>query len=164
MTEQPGVAVPATAVAIIATEVRGYGHRRLETGGFLLLPRDTATVSTVAFAGAPGIVRRHNLFQISERALDRLFIFADDHDLQIPVQFHSHELGAFLSRTDAEHGLRVEGFTSVVIPTYSAPPVEISQWGWWCFTTGAWVSAVVPQIGHGAVTAVRFDEDRVHAN
>lgn len=164
MTDQPGIAVPATAVNMIATEVRGYGHRRLETGGFLMLPRGTAIVSTVAFAGAAGIVRRHNLFQISERALDRLFTFADDHDLHIPVQFHSHEQGAFLSRTDAEHGLRVEGFTSVVVPMYSAPPVEMSRWGWWCFTIGAWVAAVIPPIGPGPVTAVRFDEDGVHAN
>lgn len=127
-----------------------------------MLPRDTPTVSIVACAGSTGILRRHNLFQISEGAPDRLFAFADDHDLHAPVQFHSHETGAFLSRTDAKHGLRVEGFTSVVVPTYSAPLCEMGRWGWWCFTAGVW-AATFPPIGHGPVTAVRFDEDGVHA-
>jgi len=163
MTDQPGIAVPPTAIELITAEVRGYGHHRLETGGFLMLPRDTTTVSIVAFTGAAGILRRHNLFEISEGALDRLFAFADDHDLQVPVQFHSHEMGAFLSRTDAEHGLRVEGFTSVVVPTYSAPPCDMGRWGWWCFTAGVWAATAALPIGHGPVSAVRFDEDGVHA-
>lgn len=163
MTDRPDLAVPPSAIELVASEVRAYGHRRLETGGFLMLPRDAPTVSIVAFAGTAGILRRRNLFQISAGALDRLFAFADDHDLQAPVQFHSHQTGAFLSRIDAEHGLRVEGFTSVIVPTYSAPPGDIRRWGWWCFTAGAWAATAVPPIGHGPVTAVRFDEDGVHA-
>src|SRR5437660_1251066 len=119
MTDQPETAVPAGAVETITTEIRVYGQQLLETGGFMMLPRGCGTVTTVAFAGITGIVRRQHLFQISARALDRLFTFADDHDLYIPVQFHSHERGAYLSWIDAQHGLRVDGFTSVVIPTYT---------------------------------------------
>jgi len=90
---------------MITAETRAYGQRYPETGGFLMLPRDSGTVTTVAFAGTTGIVRRQHLFQISERALDRLFTFADDHDLHIPVQFHSHEYDAF--GRDLAHGLQV---------------------------------------------------------
>ncbi len=150
--------LPQAAVAAIAKDVQVYGHRGLETGGFLLLSRDADVVSTVAFAGDEGIVRQRNLFQISERALDRLFTFADDRDLWVPVQFHSHGAGAFLSLTDADHGLRAEGFTSAVIPGYRDPPTDIHQWGWWRFTAGRWGRVSGACVGDGLVELVRFDE------
>ncbi len=161
MTDQSQTAVPAAAVNTITTEIRAYGQRYMETGGFLMLPRERGTVTTVAFAGTAGIERRRHLFQISERTLDRLFTFADDHDLYIPVQFHSHEYDANLSWTDAQHGLRVDGFTSVVIPTYTDPPADMGRWGWWCFTAGEWAPAPVPHYGPGRVRVVRFDADGV---
>lgn len=150
--------VPAEAVDRIIEETRTFGRRVLETGGFLLLPRDAPTVSLVAFAGAVGIARGRDLFEISERALDRLFVFADDHDLWAPIQFHSHRLGAFLSRTDMEHGLCAEGFISVVVPTYAAPPDSVTQWGWWRFESGAWVAIGPCAVGTGEINVVEFGE------
>jgi hypothetical protein len=154
--------LPRAAVAAITRDVRGYGQRELETGGFLLSPRDTDVVSMVALAGDQGIARWRDKFQISERALDRLFSFADDRDLWAPIQFHSHEAGAFLSPIDANHGLRVEGFTSVVIPAYRDPPTDIHRWGWWRLTQGRWARTNGARIGDGAVELVRFDEEGVH--
>ena len=67
-------------------------------------------------AGCTGIVRAKDHFQISERALDRLFTYADAHRFWLPVQFHSHQFGTAMSRTDARHGLCVEGFVSAIVP------------------------------------------------
>jgi hypothetical protein len=154
--------IPDVGVAAIVEETAAFGVRDLETGGFLLVPRESsaeaAVVSIVAFAGDVGIVRYRDVFQISERALDRIFTFADDHDLRIPAQFHSHEVAAFLSFTDEQHGLRVEEFTSIVIPTYAAPPEEPARWGWWCFVAGRWRDAEPGQVIGGSVQLVRFDE------
>jgi hypothetical protein len=161
MSCQSNTTVPSSAVRRITEEICAYGQRCLETGGFLMAPRGGETITVVALAGARGVVRRRHLFQISERALDRLFIFADDHDLYIPAQFHSHELDAFLSWTDAEHGLRVDGFTSAVIPTYADPPADMRRWGWWSFTAGDWAPGLVPTDGAGLASVVRFDEDGV---
>ena len=154
--------LPRAAVEAITRDVRGYGRRELETGGFLLLPIDADIVSMVALAGEHGVVRRRDSFQISERALDRLFTFADDRDLWAPIQFHSHEAGAFLSRIDVDHGLRVEGFTSVVVPAYRDPPTDIRLWGWWRFTQGRWARTNGARVADCAVELVRFDEEGVH--
>lgn len=161
MTDHPETAVPASAVSTITAEIRAYGQRQLETGGFLMLPRGSGTITAVAFAGTTGIVRHQRLFQISERALDRLFTFADDHNLYIPAQFHSHEDHAYLSWTDARYGLRVDGFTSTVIPTYGEPPADTGHWGWWCFTAGDWAPTAAPVTTTGPVNVVQFDEDGV---
>jgi hypothetical protein len=153
------VRIRAAAAARIIEEVTAFGRRSLETGGFLLAPRGSAALSVVAFAGKAGIVRCRDLFQISERALSRLFEFADDHDLYAPVQFHSHRRGPFLSRTDKEHGLRAEGFISAVVPTYAGPPRSVTAWGWWSFQEGNWVAVRPPALLAGEITAVEFDED-----
>ncbi len=162
MTLRCALILPQSAVESITRDVRVYGQRELETGGFLLLARDADVVSMVAFAGDQGIARWRDRFQISERALDRLFSFADDRDLWVPIQFHSHEAGAFLSPIDADHGLRVEGFTSVVVPAYRDPPTDIHRWGWWRFTAGRWARANGARVADGAVELVRFDEGGVH--
>jgi hypothetical protein len=157
------VTIPDAGVAAIVEETAAFGVRELETGGFLLVPRErsveaAAVVSTVAFAGDVGIVRHRDVFQISERALDRIFTFADDRGLWIPAQFHSHEVGAFLSFTDKRHGLCVEEFTSIVIPTFAAPPEDTGRWGWWRFMTGRWREAEPGPVIRGTVQLVRFDE------
>ncbi len=108
------ILIPASGVTAAVDETAAFGVRDLETGGFLLVPRSSSAdggspVAVIALAGDTGIVRDRGLFQISERALDRIFAFADDHDLWIPAQFHSHKVGAFLSRTDQRHGLCVDG-------------------------------------------------------
>jgi proteasome lid subunit RPN8/RPN11 len=159
MNEPDAIKVPVQALDRIIEEVRTFGLRHLETGGFFMMARNTATVSIVACAGDVGIVRRDNLFQISERALDRLFTFADEGGLWAPVQFHSHPGRAFLSRADKEHGLCAEGFISVVIPTFGDPPRDITHWGWWRFDGGRWVTATPASTGPCDVRTVWFDED-----
>ncbi len=128
------ILIPASGVTAVVDETAAFGVRDLETGGFLLVPRSSSAdggspVAVIALAGDTGIVRDRRLFQISERALDRIFAFADDHDLWIPAQFHSHKVDAFLSRADQRHGLCVEEFISAVIPTYASPPRDLARWG-----------------------------------
>ncbi len=167
MTPLSALTLPQAAVRAITTEVAAYGQHDLEHGGFLLLANTAHVVSLVAVAGANGITRHRNLFQISAEALDRLFTFADDRELWIAAQFHSHGedhgAAAFLSPTDADHGLRAEGFTSVVIPGYRNPPADTRRWGWWRFTAGRWKRVNGIGVGEGAVELVRFDEAGVHA-
>lgn len=81
----------------------------------------------------------------------------------MPAQFHSHETLAFLSRTDTEHGLRVEEFTSVVVPTFADPPDHPAAWGWWTFRDSTWSPTPPGLPGPGDVQLIRFDEDGIHA-
>lgn len=160
MTQQ--LSMPADAVRVVTGEAGAYGKSDVETGGFLLAPLGLDSVTAVAMAGTTGIVREPYLFQISERALDRLFTFADDRRLWIPIQFHSHRLGAQMSRTDELHGLRVEGFVSTILPRFENPPADVAQWGWWQFRAGDWrpcEPATVQSLDPISVYA--FDEDGV---
>jgi hypothetical protein len=149
-------------VHAVLDETRAYGKRNVETGGFLTASTNSDAITGVAVAGTAGIVRRADLFQISERALDRLFTYADDRGLWMPVQFHSHRFGAGMSLTDELHGLRVEGFISTILPQYANPPEDASKWGWWQFTEGEWrpltpISIDRPESG----PVVVFDEGGV---
>jgi hypothetical protein len=147
----------------VVQETRYYGEQLLETGGFLLSPTGQETISCVAVGGEAGIIRRPRLFQISEGALDRLFTFADEKGFWIPVQFHSHRFGAFLSETDAEHGLSVDGFISVILPTFADPPRDVRSWGWWQFRTGAWHSCAPASVrGADFDSVIVFDENGVY--
>jgi hypothetical protein len=151
--------LPDEAIAPILHEVRVYGARREETGGFLLSAIDRPeTAATVAFAGRVGITRWRGQFGVSGRALERLFTWADDHDFRIAVQFHSHGGRAFLSPTDLAHGLNVLGFTTSVIPSFKAPPRDPARWGWWKFDGKRWNREPPPTITNGTVTTVTFDE------
>lgn len=163
MIETSGLSLPEAGVTSIADEVRVYGRRRLETGGFLLLPRGSSAVSVVALCGSAGIERSEHLFQISARALDCLFTFADDRDVWVPVQFHSHAAAAFLSVTDKMHGLCVEGFISVVVPRFHEPPRDIADWGWWRYVGDQWIPIEPAGQGHHEVEVVYFDEDGIRA-
>jgi hypothetical protein len=163
MTDTTALTIPRTASTAIATETRTFGLHSQETGGFLMTPTGATTVTVVAVAGTTGIIRHRNLLQISTRALARLFDYADNQDLRIPAQFHSHETLAFLSRTDTEHGLRVEGFTSVVIPTFANPPDDPTDWGWWTFHHPTWSPTSPGLHGTGDIQLIRFDEDGIHA-
>ena len=157
------LSAPNSAVATVIRETSSYGGRLLETGGFLFSPVDSNTLTGVALAGNTGIIRHRQLFQISERALDRLFTFADDRGFWIPVQFHSHEKAAFMSKTDARDGLRVEGFTSTVIPEFAAPTNDVRSWGWWQFRGGDWHRCTPVTTYAGEIDlVVVFDEDGVH--
>lgn len=155
--------VPGTAGPVIAEEVRRFGQRDVETGGFFLAPQGQGTVAVVAFAGQAGITRRRLLFQLSALALDQLFGFADRRFCWVPAQFHSHAAEAFLSFTDQQHGLRVKGFTSAVIPRFADPTAEVAAWGWWRFSSEDWIPCQPPQIEGHEVEVVVFDEEGVRA-
>jgi len=150
-------------VDAVVAETATYGIRRLETGGFLMALVGQEEVVSLAVAGNVGIVRRHNLFQISERALDRLFNYAGDEGLWLPVQFHSHDYGPpEMSIADQNHGLRVEGFVSTILPDFARPPSDLAAWGWWQFSQGSWRPSPPARLIAGAVpTIVTFDEDGV---
>jgi hypothetical protein len=156
--------IPSAAATAMAAETAALGRLRVETGGFLLTPADDPTVTVVAFTGTTGITRHRNMLQISTRALACLFDYADDNDLRAPAQFHSHETTAFLSRTDATHGLRVDGFTSIVIPTFAHPPADPTTWGWWIFRDSAWRTTTPALASSGEIHLIRFDEDGINAH
>jgi hypothetical protein len=157
------IVIPAAGVAALVDETVAFGAHDLETGGFVLASRagtddEDPTVTVIALAGDAGIVRHRDQFQISERALDRVFRFADDNDLWIPALLHSHRVSAFLSVTDQRYGLSIEGFTSAVIPAYSSPPRDPACWGWWQFESGRWRDATPGHVTDGTAEVVRFDE------
>jgi hypothetical protein len=156
--------MPPAAVTAMAAETAALGRLQVETGGFLLTPVGDPTVTVVAFIGTTGITRRRNMLQISTRALGRLFDYADDNDLRAPAQFHSHETRAFLSHTDAMHGLRVDGFTSLVVPGFTRPPADPTAWGWWIFCNSVWKTTTPARLGTGDVHLLRFDEDGIHVH
>jgi hypothetical protein len=133
----------------------------LETGGFLLAASGTGLASIVAMAGSAGITRHRLAFQVSELALDQLFGFAADRGCWVPAQFHSHAAAAFLSITDREHGLRVHGFTSAVVPDFAHPPAALAAWSWSRFADGCWIAAPCPLAADGGLEVVTFDEDGV---
>jgi hypothetical protein len=155
--------VPATAGPAIAEEVRRFGQRDVETGGFFLAPHGQGTVAVVAFAGQAGITRQRLLFQVSALALDQLFSFAGQRACWVPAQFHSHAASASLSFTDQQHGLRVSGFTSAVIPRFADPPAVVTAWGWWRFSNEDWTPCQPPQTEGHEVEVVIFDEEGVRA-
>jgi len=158
------ITIPESALPRIASDVIQYGSRGLETGGFLL--GDAADrISHVALAGMKGIIRRRDQFAVSGLSLDRLFTWAAEHQLFVPAQFHSHGghhgQRPFLSTTDQEHGFRVEGFISSVIPGFANPPLQPAAWGWWQFGGQRWVEVRPAAVGPGTVSFVMFDEDGV---
>lgn len=155
--------IPVTAGLAIAEEARRFGQRDVETGGFLLAPRGQGAVTVVAFAGQAGITRHQLRFRVSALALDQLFGFADQRACWVPAQFHSHAAEAFLSFTDQQHGLRVSGFTSAVIPRFADPPASASAWGWWRFSSEDWTPCQPPQIDGHEVEIVILDEEGVRA-
>jgi hypothetical protein len=155
-----GLLLPDAAAEAIVAEVARYGRHQVETGGFMLTSVTTDVVTAIAHAGTRGILRRHDLFQISDLALDALFAHVEEHGLSIPAQYHSHGLGAFMSDCDLEHGLSVEGFTSTIVPFFSDPPPDPSAWGWWRFAR-SWIPLAPPVSTIGEVEVLVFDEDGV---
>jgi len=146
------------AVAGLAREA---GRALVETGGFILRPYDTACASTLAVAGAAGITRRRGLFAITPLALGELFEFADEHELTVTAQWHSHRFEAFLSRTDLAHGFDVPGFHTAVVPYFEVASADPADWGWWQYGEQGWTESIAPQSVEGDVSLVTFDEDGV---
>jgi len=159
------IVLPEDAAQAIVADVARHGSRDVETGGFMLAPVGTDTVTAIARAGEKGIARRREFFQISDLALDALFGYVEEHELWIPAQYHSHGVGSFMSDCDVEHGLSVAGFVSVIVPFFADPPVVPSAWGWWRFEGHHWVPLGPPAPGNGEVVArVVFDEETVRGS
>lgn len=135
MTANDLVLSEAASAALIA-DVRRFGAAHVETGGFLLAPRDVDEVTIVALADTAGIIRRRDLFQVSDLALDRL------------------------SECDVEHGLSVQGFVTTIVPHFAAPPQDPARWGWWRYE-GAWIPLAPPCRSSTPVSVITFDEGGV---
>jgi hypothetical protein len=87
--------------------------------------------------------------------------WADDRDLRIAVQFHSHMYGPELSYIDKVGGMRMAGFITTVIPEFVKPP-KLEAWGWWTFGDGVWNPIEPPPAVSGESGVVIFDEVDVH--
>jgi hypothetical protein len=157
--------IPITIAEAVHDNVIAYGKLDVETGLFLLAPRGSDTVTSVAFAGTRGVERRPDRFALSARAVSKLLRHLGEHDLLAAAQVHSHRGRAFLSQTDLDHGFSVEGFISAVIPHYDRPPSDPRGWGWWRYERGRWEPIEPFSLSANAsdVSAVIFDEDGVHA-
>ncbi len=141
--------------------VRQYGARDVEAGGFLLGPYDAVTATVLALAEGVGVKRSRDFFRVSGKAMEQLFAFAENENLRVWAQVHSHPRGCFLSITDKTDGFRVAGFLSGVIPDYVTPPLEPPAWGWWTFWDGEWQPAETPGATDAPSRVVTFDETGV---
>ncbi|WP_404959617.1 hypothetical protein [Streptomyces sp. 147326] len=161
-TDTRELVLPAGAVDPVLQEIRRHGLADLETGALLLTGQSDMRVLVVAVAGTAGIVRGPGLFAVSAVAYDRLFTFAEERSYRVRAMVHSHPKEAFLSRTDRAYSLRVPGFVSAVVPTYTAPPTNLASWGWWRFERD-WVPCTTPAVDPALppVHTVVFDEEGV---
>jgi len=159
---QSRLTLPTTFAAVVVDELAHFGARGLETGGFLVAPRGGSDVSGIAFAGDRGIVRRPDLLQISERALNALFTYVEERDLWLPCHIHSHRFQAFMSPTDASNGINAEGFSCAIVPDFERPSPVVADWGWWSFASGSWHATSSPRLRDAVLSElVTFDEDGV---
>lgn len=152
----------AEAASAIVDDVRFHGRRGVESGSILLTRRGERDVQLVAIAGERGITRRHGLFMLSSSALNPLFDLAEDYDLQLRAQVHSHGGEAFLSRTDRAGNIRLPGFIASVIPNFADPPKDVASWGWWVFTGEDWAPADPATPSAATPRVVTFDADGIH--
>lgn len=141
--------------------VRGHGRANAEAGGFLLGGREMQLATVLALAEGRGVDRSRGVFRVSGRAIDQLFTWAEERELRVWAQVHSHPSGSFLSDIDEREGFRVDGFISAVIPNFSDPPEAPSEWGFWRFVDGAWAAIEPARISGGAGSVFTFSEDGV---
>ncbi|HEY3827662.1 MAG TPA: hypothetical protein VGL57_00560 [Solirubrobacteraceae bacterium] len=156
------LAMPANMGATIAETAQTAGAQIVETGGFLLGRVNTSDATVLALTGDAGVTRRKDLFQVSGLALSMLFEWADDHDLTVLAQWHSHRLDAFLSPTDLKYGLNVRGFQTTVIPYYQRPSSDPTAWGWWTFDGTTWIASAAPRLNVSGFETIVFEEGAVH--
>lgn len=149
------------SVRHLLEDVRDWGGRGRETGGFLLRGVDSDLADILALAGRTGVRRRRHHFRISALAIGRLFDWAVEHDLSVAAVVHSHRHDAFLSGSDLQGGFSVPGFVTAVIPRYQDPPAEHRRWGWWKYGEGEWRDLTAPPLYRAPVTIIGFDEDGV---
>lgn len=105
--------------------------------------------------------RSRGIFRVSGKAIDQLFSWADERELRVWAQVHSHPRGSFLSEIDKREGFRVEGFISTVIPNFGDPPEVPSEWGFWAFVGGVWTPINAARATRGDGSVFRFSEDGV---
>jgi len=154
---------PKCVTAVIAA-VGEHGRRGVETGVYLLAcAEDPLHISVAAITGATGIQRSSRYLRVSAAANAEVYSWAAREGLTIVAYAHSHLAGAFLSRTDCEESLNVEGFISAVVPNFAHPPAHPGAWGWWRFLDGAWAAIDRPHVRTLAVggRVVVFDEEGV---
>jgi hypothetical protein len=154
--------MPFAMTHAIASVARAGGAELVETGGFILGQADTSTGSVLALTGKADIGRDEHLFHVGGLALTTLFDWADDHELSVLAQWHTHRRGAFLSETDLLHGLNVPGFHTSVVPDYEQPSPDPSKWGWWTYQSGAWVPAATPKLTAVSFQTITFEQRAVH--
>jgi hypothetical protein len=153
--------VPEPMTALIADIVRENGGEELETGGFILAPYGNEGGTVLALTGDKGIERSWGLFQVSGLAVATLFDWADDSNLRVLAQWHSHRRQAFLSKTDLEHGFNVPGFRTAVIPNFEQPSANPTDWGWWMFEDGVWRATPAPRFNESGFEVITFEEGTV---
>jgi hypothetical protein len=153
--------IPASMGALIADAAQEAGVKLLETGGFVLGPTGTDRSTVLALSGERGVDRMSRLFRVSGLAIASLFDWADERDLRILAQWHSHRLEAFLSETDLKHGFNVPGFRTAVVPHYEEPSSNPADWGWWMYDEDSWVETPAPATTVDEFTVVTFEEGRV---
>jgi hypothetical protein len=153
--------IGAEAVATMVTDVARYGALGVETGSLLLTHPGESSVTVVALAGTTGIKRRPDLLVISAAALSPLFSYAEDNELQVRAQVHSHMSDASLSRTDKAGNIRMPGFIASVIPTFATPSTDTTAWGWWDFDGTDWTPSQPAIVAQQHTKVVTFDADGV---
>lgn len=149
------------AVDTIVVYVARYGALGVETGALLLTPHGEPAVTVVALAGTAGIDRHPGLLVFSSAALNPLFSYAEDHDLQLRAQVHSHMYDAFLSPTDKAGNIRMPGFIAAVVPNFATPDADTTVWGWWTFDGTDWTPTEPALVTAQGTKFVIFDADGV---
>ena len=153
--------IGAGAVATMVADVARYGTLGVETGSLLLTPAGEPTVTVVALAGVSGIDRRPGLLVFSADALNPLFSYAEDNELQVRAQVHSHMYDAFLSPTDKAGNIRMPGFIVSVIPTFATPSTDTTAWGWWDFNGTDWIPTEPATVTAYDTKVITFDAEGV---
>lgn len=150
--------ISTSVVEAIVDDVTSWGARGVETGGFILTRANPRLGDAVILCGETGITRRPDQLVISGEALAVLFDYAAAHDMVVACQLHSHQFGPRMSPTDKRFGLTVQGFTSVIVPRWSAPSWEPADWGWCRFTDGQWLGASAAESVEADARVLVFDE------
>lgn len=150
------------AIAAIHADVARWGALDVETGCMLLSSVGDDMITVVALAGASGIKRHQRHLHITGEALDPLLEYAEDHDLQLRAQLHSHKHDAFLSEIDKAGNIRMRGFQAAVVPDYAAPPRSPERWGWWQFDGLDWHPHPHAEAGPHRTRLITFDAGGIH--
>jgi hypothetical protein len=154
--------MPSAMTARIADVARESGTELLEAGGFILGPVGGERATVLALTGEKGIDRSWALFQVSGLAVATLFDWADDHELRIFAQWHSHRFEAFLSKTDLHYGFNVPGFRSAIVPYYEQPSSTPADWGWWIYNEALWAQTAAPVLDDADFSTITFEEGHIY--